>query len=173
MRIAGRAARDYHYPMPSDPTDPTDPTGIIIVDHGSRRDQSNAMLESVVARYRTTSRHQIVEPAHMELAEPTIAQAFDRCVKQGATRIVVMPFFLLPGKHWDQDIPRLAQHAADAHPGISFLVTAPIGLDPMMLQVIEARIDRCLGHATGQLDACELCAGSDKCMMHGSDAGAQ
>lgn len=144
-------------------------TGIIIVDHGSRRAESNAALESLVGRFAATSGHGIVEPAHMELAEPTISQAFDRCVARGAGRVVVTPFFLLPGKHWDQDIPRLSQEAAARHPGVAFLVTAPIGLDPMMLQVIEARIDRCLRHALGQAEACELCAGSDRCALRASE----
>ena len=37
----------------------------------------------------------IVEPAHMELAEPSIATAFARCVERGATTVVVFPYFLL------------------------------------------------------------------------------
>ena len=48
----------------------------------------------------------------MELAEPSIAAAYDACARQGATQIIVHPFFLLPGRHWDSDIPRLAAEAA-------------------------------------------------------------
>src|SRR5215213_10018150 len=81
--------------------------GIIIVDHGSRRDESNKMLEEVARlfgeRFRET--YDIVEPAHMELAEPSIATAYAASVKRGATRVVVVPFFLGPGKHWTGDIP--------------------------------------------------------------------
>ena len=35
----------------------------------------------------------------MELAEPSIEQAFDKCVAQGATFVVVHPYFLAPGRH--------------------------------------------------------------------------
>ena len=53
------------------------PTGIIIVDHGSRREESNQMLEEVAALFakRFARRFSIVEPAHMEIAEPSIAIA--------------------------------------------------------------------------------------------------
>ena len=93
----------------------------------------------------------IVEPAHMELAEPSIATAFDRCVTRGAKTVVVFPYFLLPGRHWHDDIPRLAAAAAQTHPGIRYLVTAPFGLHPLMNDVIRDRIENCLAHAAGAL----------------------
>jgi sirohydrochlorin ferrochelatase len=138
-------------------------TGIIIVDHGSRRAESNEMLERFVLDYARTSHYAIVEPAHMELAEPSIAAAFDRCVSRGAKRVVVAPYFLLPGKHWDEDIPALTAAAASRHPHVPFVVSAPIGLHPMMRQVIEARIDHCLRHIAGQAPECESCAGLGRC----------
>lgn len=49
--------------------------GIVIVDHGSRRKASNDMLLEFCALYQQITNHSIVEPAHMEIAEPTIAQA--------------------------------------------------------------------------------------------------
>ena len=82
-------------------------TGIIIVDHGSRRDESNKMLEQVAELFarRFSEKYDIVEPAHMELAEPSIATAYARCAERGATRIVVVPFFLGPGKTLDVGHP--------------------------------------------------------------------
>lgn len=142
--------------------------GVIIVDHGSRRAQSNELLLEVVAMFRRATDYQIVEPAHMELAEPSIQTAFDRCVDQGARLVVVHPYFLLPGRHWDQDIPRLAAAAAERHEGISFLVTAPLGLHPRMADVMQQRIEDCLAHATGDGQACPLCTGTDKCQVQTS-----
>ena len=95
-----------------------DKVAVILVDHGSKIDQSNRLLEEIVAAYRRHSEGAIVEPAHMELAEPSIATAFDRCAEQGAEWVIVMPYFLGPGRHSSQDIPRLTAAAAAAHPGI-------------------------------------------------------
>ncbi|MEX2214716.1 MAG: CbiX/SirB N-terminal domain-containing protein [Phycisphaeraceae bacterium] len=139
-----------------------DTTAIIVVDHGSKRSESNAMLEEFVQRFREFTSYRIVEPAHMELAQPTISQAFDRCVAQGATRVVVMPYFLLPGRHWSADIPSLTAAAAAKHVGVEFLVTAPIGLHPLMRDIVQSRIDHCLKHATGEVGPCDLCEGLEK-----------
>jgi sirohydrochlorin ferrochelatase len=121
--------------------------GIVIVDHGSRRDDANRMLLDFVQLFRSHTSYRIVEAAHMELAEPSIAMAFDRCVAQAAAHVVVAPYFLSPGRHWDEDIPRLAAQAATKHPGVSYGISQPIGLHPLMVEVIRSRIEQCL--ATG------------------------
>ncbi|MFM7271998.1 MAG: CbiX/SirB N-terminal domain-containing protein [Actinomycetes bacterium] len=132
-------------------------TGLVIVDHGSRRAESNRLLEGFAREFAARGDYRIVEAAHMELAEPTIGEAFDRCVARGAERVVVCPFFLLPGNHWRRDIPELTAEAAARHPGVAFLVTAPIGLHPLMGDVLAATIDGCLAAATGDAPRCRAC----------------
>ncbi len=130
-------------------------TGIIIVDHGSRRDESNAMLEEVARlfgeRFRQT--YDIVEPAHMELAEPSIATAYARCVARGATHVVVCPFFLGPGKHWTSDIPRLTASAAAQFTDTEYHVTMPLGIDELILELLAKRVGFCVEH-TFRCDSC-------------------
>jgi sirohydrochlorin ferrochelatase len=132
--------------------------GIIIVDHGSRRDESNHMLEQVASLFaeRFHERHEIVEPAHMELAEPSIATAYARCVERGAEQIVVCPFFLGPGKHWTQDIPRLTADAAAGFPQTCFHVTPTLGIDDLILDLLEKRAQHCTSNAYD----CDLCRGT-------------
>lgn len=145
---------------------PETPTGVIIVDHGSRRKESNEMLLKAAAAFKATSGYAIVEPAHMEIAEPTISDAFERCVAQGATRVVVFPYFLSPGKHWKHDIPALVEAAAAGHPGTEWLVTAPIGLHPQMQQIIADRIQHCLAAATETgLISCDVCGDGQGCHL--------
>lgn len=147
-----------------------DVIGVIVVDHGSRRAASNAMLEELT-RTSISERldYDIVEPAHMELAEPSIATAFDRCVERGATTVVIQPYFLLPGKHWNQDIPELAAEAAARHPGVTYLVAAPFGVHPLMADVVSARVEYCLAHVRGEVPECEACAGTGTCRMRTGD----
>ena len=146
----------------------TNETGIILVDHGSRRGESNAMLLEVAAMFARRSPYTIVEPAHMELAEPSIVTAFGRCVQRGARLVVVHPYFLLPGRHWDEDIPKLVAAAAAGHPEVPYLVTAPLGLHERMAEIISERIAHCLEHSRTGAEACDLCADTDKCRIrHG------
>ncbi|XP_008458790.1 sirohydrochlorin ferrochelatase, chloroplastic [Cucumis melo] len=139
---------------------------VIIVDHGSRRRESNRMLNEFVAMFRDKTGYPIVEPAHMELAEPSIRDSFTSCVEQGAKRIIVSPFFLFPGRHWQQDIPSLTAEAAKDHPGISYIITAPLGLHEKLVDVVNDRINHCLSHAAGVADECEVCAGTGKCRFN-------
>ena len=123
----------------------TEPHAIVIVDHGSRLPDSNRLLEEVARLFgqRFADRHAIVEPAHMELAEPSIATAYARCVQRGAKRVIVAPFFLGPGKHWTHDIPRLTREAAAAWPGTTYHVTPTLGIDDLILDLLEKRICGC------------------------------
>ena len=137
--------------------------GVVLVDHGSRREESNQLLLEVADAYRQHAPWQIVEPAHMELAEPSVAMAFAQCVQRGAELVVIFPYFLSPGRHWHSDIPALAATAAQAWPGVRFLVTAPLGLHELMLQVIDQRIAHCLNHVSADGPACEICTETPGC----------
>ena len=139
--------------------------GVILVDHGSRRDASNQLLLEVVTMFRAENNYRIVEPAHMEIAEPSLATAFDRCVRQGAELVIVHPYFLMPGRHWDEDIPALVAAVAQNHPGIYYLVTSPLGLHPLMAKIIRQRIDDCLEQAQGRGARCEICEESRACRI--------
>ncbi|MEQ8848500.1 CbiX/SirB N-terminal domain-containing protein [Botrimarina sp.] len=143
-----------------------DDTGVIVVDHGSRRAESNALLHDAADLFQRVSGMGIVEPAHMELAEPSIAQAFDRCVQRGASTVVVFPYFLSPGRHWSQDIPRLAAEAAAEHTGVRYQVTSPLGLHELLAEVMCERITHCLRRSLHGGEPCELCRPSGGCRMH-------
>lgn len=148
-------------------------TAIIIVDHGSRRAESNKMLHRAAERFAVDAKYPIVEPAHMELAEPSIATAFDRCVQRGAKRVIVFPYFLSPGRHWTEDIPALVAAAVRKHTGIEWLVTAPFGLHPDMNAIIADRIELCLQNASANRDqqsapGCDVCAGTGGCEFQAS-----
>jgi len=132
--------------------------GIIIVDHGSRRGESNQLLEEVTAMFasRFAQTYEIVEPAHMEIAEPSIGSAYAKCAQRGATRIIVCPFFLGPGKHWTADIPRLASEAAKLFPQTEYHVTMPLGIDELIIELLAKRVGYCVEHNF----RCDICKGT-------------
>ena len=138
---------------------------VVIVDHGSRRQEANDRHEAFVREWRERGTYPIVEPAHMELAEPSVGTAFDRCVDAEATMVVIAPYFLWPGDHWDRDIPALAAEAAARHPGIRYLVSAPLGPHPLLGDIVEERVAHCLAHVRGEGPDCDVCAGTGQCLI--------
>ena len=115
-------------------------TALILVDHGSRFKEANEMLLDVVRMVKDLSGVERIYPAHMELEEPTIGQAFAQAVREGAMAVVVHPYFLAPGRHSTTDIPRMVGEAASAFPGIEHCVTAPLGVHPKIGEVVLERV---------------------------------
>lgn len=113
---------------------------ILLVDHGSRRAEANDMLEAVAGLLRPLVRPCPVYVCHMELAAPTLAEAFAAAVADGADEVVVHPYFLAPGRHSTHDIPQLTADAAAAHPGVAWRVTEPLGAHPKIAEVVAERL---------------------------------
>lgn len=113
---------------------------ILLVDHGSRLPDANEMLIDMAELVQQMAGADvIVRPAHMELAEPSIATGFASCVDAGATDVVVFPYMLSPGKHSTRDIPRMVAEVAQSHPGVKWSVTPAFGIHEKLGEVVLAR----------------------------------
>jgi sirohydrochlorin ferrochelatase len=113
---------------------------ILLIDHGSVREAANRMLECVANLVQQMAGDAaIVKFAHMELAEPTIAQGFAECVHAGATEVIAFPYMLSPGKHSTRDIPRMVEAAAREHPGVAYQVTPAFGVHEKLAEVVLER----------------------------------
>jgi sirohydrochlorin ferrochelatase len=113
---------------------------ILLVDHGSRRAESNALLEDVAEQVRKRAVDSIVEVAHLEIAEPDIATGIDACVERGATQIVVHPYFLGPGRHTTEDIPAQVERAGKRHPNVRIRISEALGGHAALIDVILDRV---------------------------------
>ena len=115
---------------------------VLLIDHGSRRAEANEQLEAVAERLRARLPDRLVLTAHLELAAPDIGQGLDACVAAGAREIVVHPYFLGPGRHTREDIPRQVAAAAGRHPDVAIRVSEPLGLHERLLDVVVDRIEQ-------------------------------
>ena len=115
--------------------------GLLLIDHGSRRAESNQALEDMAARVRRLRPDAVVAAAHMEIAAPDLATTFAALVNQGATRIVILPYFLSDGRHLTQDIPALAASAAAQHPGITYSLGGALGPHDALAALLLERGD--------------------------------
>jgi sirohydrochlorin ferrochelatase len=113
---------------------------ILLVDHGSRLPAANQQLEEVARRVKARDPELIVRVAHLEIAEPNLSDGIAACVADGATEVVVHPFFLAPGRHTTRDIPRQVEAAAREHPQVTIHVTAPLGAHDKLVDVILERV---------------------------------
>lgn len=113
---------------------------ILLVDHGSRLAAANEQLDELARRVRARDPRLIVHTAHLEIAAPNLAEGIAACVADGATEVVVHPFFLAPGRHTTADIPSQVEAAAREHPNVAIHVTAPLGVHDKLVDVIFERL---------------------------------
>jgi len=117
-------------------------TAVVLIAHGSRNEPANAELRELAERLAASGRYPIVEPAFLELAEPEIGTAGDRCVEQGAARVLMVPYFLSMGVHLIRDLTAAREDLSRRHPEIAFLLGPPLGPDPLLEQLVEKRVER-------------------------------
>ena len=114
---------------------------IVLLDHGSRRTEANAQLDELAKRVAARRTEAILRTAHLEIAEPALSHAIADCVDSGATRIVVHPFFLSPGRHTTQDVPAQIAVARARHPDVEIVQSEPLALSDRLVDVVLERID--------------------------------
>ena len=114
---------------------------VVLVDHGSRRAEANAQLEALAARLREREPGTLVVTAHLELEPPDIGAALAACASAGARDVVLLPWFLAPGRHTAEDIPRAVAAARERHPELRVRIGDPLGLDPRLVDVALSRIE--------------------------------
>jgi sirohydrochlorin ferrochelatase len=113
-------------------------TGFVVFGHGSRVESANQAVRDVAARLATKG-ELAVEAAFLELGEPDLGGAVDSLAGRGASRVVVIPYFLTLGTHLQRDLPKLIEQCALRHKSISIEMTAPLDGHPALL---EALLDR-------------------------------
>jgi len=114
-------------------------TGILIVGHGSRREEANADVREAARQIGKLGGFPLIETAFLEITTPTIADGFGDLVARGARHVIVHPYFLSPGRHTRGDIPLEVSDAAARHARISYEITQPLAAHRF---VIEASIER-------------------------------
>jgi sirohydrochlorin cobaltochelatase len=126
--------------MSVDPISPPGRLGLLVVGHGSRRSEANDVLRAVAAALAERVPGAVVEPAFLEIVEPTIADGYAALVRAGCTRVVVHPYFLYPGNHSTSDIPAALALAAAEHGAVPWALTEPLNLDPRIVDVVADRV---------------------------------
>src|SRR5581483_2526003 len=109
-------------------------TALLLIAHGSRHAEANADLLHVVAELRQQG-IPVVEPAFLELAEPGIDAAAEACIRQGADRVVLVPYFLSAGVHVRRDLADARERLGKRYPHASWILAEPLGRHPLLLQI--------------------------------------
>jgi sirohydrochlorin ferrochelatase len=114
---------------------------LLLIAHGSRRAEANADLEFVAADMRRRGRFAFVQCSYLELAEPDIHTGGTKCVEAGATSVVMLPYFLSPGRHVSEDLTAARAGLAELFPQVRFQLAAPLAGHPLLLDALADRAE--------------------------------
>jgi sirohydrochlorin cobaltochelatase len=112
--------------------------GVILFAHGSLLCGSGQALEVHAERLRARGVAPVVEIGYLNYSEPRFLGAVRECVARGVTRIVVAPYFLVPGKFVRVDLPQAVAEAQALFPERVFRVAEAVGYDERLADALIA-----------------------------------
>ena len=110
--------------------------GVVILAHGSVLCGSGEALWTHAERLKDRGVCETVYFGYLNYSDPPFVEAVARCVAEGATRIIVTPYFLAPGKFVRVDVPAAIQAAKEAFPAVEFVTGDIIGFDALLAEAI-------------------------------------
>jgi sirohydrochlorin ferrochelatase len=114
-------------------------TALLLIAHGSRNAEANDDLFALAEELRQTGPYALVEASFLEIAEPTIDAAGQRCVADGAARVILLPYFLSAGVHVRRDLQNHRDRLAMAFPSVEFALAEPLGRHPLLREIVIER----------------------------------
>lgn len=144
---------------------------ILLFSHGSILCGAERNLIEVAAAMRERGDAPIVEVGFLNYSEPLFGDAVARCIAQGATRLVIAPWFLIAGKFVLEDLPSTIAEAQAMHPEVEFTVADVIGFHPLLADAVlsAAESARSPEDWRASPDAFAWCRESPRCPLYRSD----
>ena len=115
-----------------------------MITHGSQVAAGNAIMAKLAQRLRVRLGTDLIEPCFMELGDPSIPVSIERLIEQGCNHIFAYAFFLVPGKHLQEDIPAIIEQTLQNHQGVTCEVTGPMLNDPDLFELVAQRMENAL-----------------------------
>ena len=124
-------------------------TGIAIFGHGSSVETANQGVRDFTAQLGRRGEFPLIEPPFLELGQPDLPEAVRRLVDQGATRIIVIPYFLTVGIHLKRDLPRIVAELRLIHSSVRIEITEPMDGHPALVDVLLDRAKEAIHGGSG------------------------
>jgi sirohydrochlorin ferrochelatase len=110
---------------------------IILLGHGSRVPEAGKDMARVAERLKEKFGYPLVEVCFMSRLGPHFPEIFEKCVRRGASRVVVIPYFLHTGLHILLDIPEMLQEEAQKFPQVELIFGRSLGFDESLVDLVD------------------------------------
>ncbi|MCX7843467.1 MAG: CbiX/SirB N-terminal domain-containing protein [Clostridia bacterium] len=114
--------------------------GILILAHGSKRQETERIMNSLVSKVKAKTGKHLVQAAYLQFSEQNLEAGIEGLAREGARDIKVVPMFLFDGVHVTEDIPKELDAIKEKHPGLKISMTKHLGDDDRIADIIVDRI---------------------------------
>jgi sirohydrochlorin ferrochelatase len=114
-------------------------TAYIVFAHGSSVESANDAVRSVTEQAARRGSWTVYATAFLGGGRPSLQEAVRDLAGHGATRCVVIPYFLTLGLHLERDLPALIDEIRAAHPNLQIETTPPLDGHPALLDAVLDR----------------------------------
>lgn len=114
--------------------------GVIVLAHGSRRQETDRILDSLTEKVAAKATHQRVIPAYLQFSANSLDKAVEALAAEGIRRIKVVPMFLFDGIHVTEDIPEELETIGNRYPQLDIRMSRHLGDDDRIAEIILDRM---------------------------------
>lgn len=111
-------------------------TAIVLFGHGARNAGYVEPFQRIRDAMLRREPQAQVAIGFLELTQPTLEEAIDTLVAQGAKQVRVVPIFFAPGRHVLKDLPERAAAAMDRHPELEIEIADAVGTIPAVIEAM-------------------------------------
>lgn len=115
-------------------------TGIIILGHGSKLKKANHIISDIIKLVKKALRLSRVEPAYLQLSQPSLSKSIKKLVRKNCQRIIIVPFFLFNGNHVSRDMPNMVRKEQLRYPDLDLLYTKNLAEKEKLGRIVIDRI---------------------------------
>ncbi|MFZ5987687.1 MAG: sirohydrochlorin chelatase [Bacillota bacterium] len=117
--------------------------GILILAHGSKRQETEKILNSLVEKVQKKTGEKLIYPTYLQFSNPNLEEGIEYLVKNGASSIKIVPLFLFDGIHVTEDIPNEISRIKGIYPNIDIKLAGHIGDDDRIAEIVADRMAQC------------------------------
>jgi sirohydrochlorin ferrochelatase len=114
--------------------------GVLILAHGSKRHETERILNSLTAKVKAKTGQTLVHSAYLQFSEQNLEAGVEYLVSKGAINIKVVPMFLFDGVHVTEDIPNELREIQAKHRNVEIRMSEHLGDDDRIADIIVDRI---------------------------------
>ncbi|GAB6098508.1 CbiX/SirB N-terminal domain-containing protein [Halanaerocella petrolearia] len=114
---------------------------VIVVAHGSKSQESNLVFTKLVEMVQQRLADKIVKQATVEFSGPTLEEVVAKLVEEKVEQVTIMPLFLFPGFHVQNQIPKLIEELKVKYPKLKFNILDSIGANEELVDIIQNQVE--------------------------------